>query len=250
MENSTRPLNEYLLRLDDLIRKGRELRGQLSADRSRVSIAIVRSWQQDCAVAVNELSGGSKAHWLARAFSDAFLVRSVADEAVPEAPIGEIVERLVGTLEQARGSLLRAADDPAAAAPAPVRPHRFDFVHNRALRPFLEQALVDAQTALEQERFGVSLMTTCGVLEAIITDALEHIGRNPQDWPFHARIEAAEEAGLIRGGCARLPSIARNYRDLLDAQEMPHSDLTVTARDARVASQVLQVVIRDLDPGR
>lgn len=244
-------LHDFLLRADSLIRTGRELRVLLTADAtSPATIAVARSWQQDCAVLVNELSGGSKAHWLARAFSEAFLVRSVANEVVEEVPLAAIIERLVGALEQARGSLSQLADDPTAPSPTPPRPRRFEFVHDKALRPFLEQALVDAQTELEQERFAESLLTTCGILEAVITDALEHAGQHAHEWSFEERIEAAERAGLIRGGCARLPPIARGYRELLDTDGQPRGDVTVTARDARVAGQVLQVVMRDLDPGR
>jgi len=41
-------------------------------------MAETRAWQEDCGVIINQLSGGSKAHWLARAFSGAFLMRSPA----------------------------------------------------------------------------------------------------------------------------------------------------------------------------
>lgn len=249
--NSARPLFDYLQRLDGLIGTGRELRVLLTADAtSPATIAVARSWQQDCAIVINELSGASKAHWLARAFSEAFLVRSAANEAVQEVPLAEIIGRIVGALEQARGSLSQLADDPTAPSSAPPRPRRFEFVHNKTLRPFLEQALVDAQAGLEQGRFGLSLVTTCGILEAVITDALEHAGQPAHEWSFERRIEAAERAGLIRGGCARLPPSARGYRDLVDADGKPRGDVTVSARDARVAIQVLQVVMRDLDPGR
>src|SRR5262245_27337626 len=36
-------------------------------------VAALRIWQRDCAELVNELSGGSKAHWLSRAYSEALL---------------------------------------------------------------------------------------------------------------------------------------------------------------------------------
>ena len=67
---------------------------------------------------------------------------------------------------------------------------------------------------------------------------------------FDSRIAAAEGAGLIRGGCARLPPVARSYRDLTDAGGELRPDRTVSEREARLASQVLHVVMRDLDPGR
>ena len=69
-------------------------------------------------------------------------------------------------------------------------------------------------------------------------------------WSFEERIAAAERAGLIRGGCARLPPVARKYRDLTDADGELRTDAAVSEREARLAGQVLRVVMRDLDPGR
>jgi len=70
------------------------------------------------------------------------------------------------------------------------------------------------------------------------------------EWSFEARLAAAEKAGLIRGGCARLPRAARKYRDLINADGEPAANVMVSERDARLAGQVLNVVMRDLDPGR
>ena len=144
------------------------------------------------------------------------------------------------------------------AAPAP---HRFDFVHNRELRPIVEQAFSESQLALEQGRYGVALLTSCGILDAIVSDALEHRGLTAlaaadvpaekiADWSFEARLAVAERLGLIRGGCARLPPIARQYRDLANADGEWSASVTVSERDARLAGQVLHVIMRDLDPGR
>ena len=71
-----------------------------------------------------------------------------------------------------------------------------------------------------------------------------------EDWSFDDRITAAERKGLIHRGCARLPPVARRYRDLTDADGQLRPDAAVSERDARVAGQVLRVVMRDLDPGR
>jgi hypothetical protein len=245
-------VDDYRRRLDRLMQEGRELLARAAADRSvnGAALATIRSWQQHCAVAVNELSGGSKAHWLARAYSDAFLIRSPAGEVVEDALVTEIVRRLVDVLRQAGEALAQMPDAPIAPSAAAAPPHRFDFVHNTALRPVVEQAYTNGRSAFEQGRFADSLVITCGVLEAIITDALEFAGRHAPEWSFAARIDVAEKAGLIRGGCARLPPVARSYRDLTDARGALPDDVTVTARDARVTSQVLQIVMRDLNPGR
>ena len=256
-------IETYLSHLDGLIRRGCQIRDTLATDPSNTSaMAATRVWQEDCGVTVNQLSGGSKTHWLARSFSEAFLVRSAGGDAVEGTPPVEIVKRLLDVLEQAVVSLSRMDDGPlvSASSEAPA-PRRFDFVHNRELRPVLEQAYNDSRRALDQGDYDLALLTSCGILEAIVTDALEHTGLSAMaasgapagkiaDWSFETRLAVAERAGLIRSGCARLPAVARTYRDLPKGDGESGPKATVSERDARVAGQVLHVVMRDLDPGR
>ena len=231
--------------LEALIRRGREIKNASAAD-------AIRAWQQDCAAAINQLSGGSKAHWLARAYSGAFLVRSTQGGVVVEADTTEIVDRILGVLTQGATSLSRMDDVVASAGAAPP-PRRFEFVHNAELRPVLEQTFSDSRAAFARGEFGLALILSCGVIDALLTDALDHARLRAQDapnWSFETRIAAAEEAGLIRRGCARLPPIARTYRDLTDAHGDLRTDAAVSEREARLAGQVLRVVMRDLDPRR
>jgi hypothetical protein len=264
MDESLRAqIETYLSHLDSLIRRGRQVHDTLTTNpSSKSAIAATRAWQEDCGVTVNQLSGGSKAHWLARSFSEAFLMRSAAGRAAEGAAPDEIVERLLGVLEQAVSSLSRTDDGAIISASAQTPPaHRFDFVHNRELRPVVEQAYTDSRRALEQEHYDLALLTSCGILEAIVTDALEHKGLGAlaasdtpageiADWSFETRLAVAERAGLIRSGCARLPAVARTYRNLTDADGESGPKATVSERDARQTGQVLHVVMRDLDPGR
>lgn len=256
MDNSQRAqIETYTSLLGVLIDRGRELSGRLAGDPSDESvIADTRVWQEDCGVTINQLSGGSKAHWLARAFSGAFLLRSADGRAAEGAAPGKIVQRLLGVLEKALASL-SGMDDGAVVSPsseaAPV-PRRFDFVNKPELRPVIEQAYRDSRGAIDRGDFELALVTSCGILEAIVTDALEHRGMSAidasglpaaiADWPFETRLDVAERVGLIRGGCARLPAVARAYRDGAKAK--------VSESDARRSGQVLHVVMRDLDPGR
>jgi hypothetical protein len=253
-------IEAYRTRLDQLICRGGELRKLLEADPSDTfALTTNRVWQQDCGIIVNELSGGSKAHWLARAFSEAFLLRAQGGQAIEGAEPAEIVKRLADVLERALGSLSQQNDvsvvSSSSQAPAP---HRFDFVHNAELRPVLEQAYAESKRAFEAGLYELALQTSCGILEAIVTDALEDKGLgklvasgapagNIADWSFQARLTVAERAGLIRGGWARLPEVAWTYRDQSDGGG---SKATISERDARVTGQVLNVVMRDLNPGR
>jgi len=262
MTDALRPqLDASIAQLRALIRRGNELTQNPqntqnksfcagSADSARDP--EMRIWQNDCAALINELSGGSKAHWLSRAYSQALLVRS-ADGAAPVfASSGEIVARVIEILARAIDAL--SAPDAMAriGAGAQPEPHRFEFVHDARLRPVLEEAFRASMRALDAREFDEALRTTCGIIETIITDALnarlkpslyDYSATALAERSFDDRIAAAEHAGLIHNQCARLTPPARAYRDV----PFVH---TVTERDARIAAQVLRVVMRDLDPGR
>lgn len=267
-ESLAAQIDTYLAHLEGLIRRGLELRDRLAIDSSDGSaIAATRAWQEDCGVTINQLSGGSKAHWLARSFSQAFLMRSESGRAVEEAAPSEIVTRLLDVLEQAVATLSTMNDGTGAAGystaslPASseaTAPRRFEFVHNSDLRPVVEQAYIDSRHALEERDYERALRTSCGILEAIVTDALAHKELSAlaaagapagkiADWSFDTRLTVAERAGLIRGGCARLPAVARTYRD---NEKTAGPRAVVSEREARQTGQVLHVVMRDLDPGR
>jgi hypothetical protein len=103
MDESPRAqINSNLSHLHGLIRRGQKLRDTLAEDPTNKSALVAnRAWQQDCGVAINQLSGGSKAHWLARSFSEAFLMRTTSGQVIEEVAPAKIVERLVGVLDQA-----------------------------------------------------------------------------------------------------------------------------------------------------
>jgi hypothetical protein len=258
----------YLRHVEGLIERGHQLRDALATDPANDStVAATRVWQQDVGVTINQLSGGSKAHWLARSFSEAFLKRSASGGVIEAVAPHEIAERLIGVLELATSSLSKVEDAAVRSESSQTRPagqpselQRFPFVHSAELRAVVERAYSDSRRALGEGRYGESLLTSCGVLEAIVTDALENRGFGSLvsadlpngeivEWPFDARLAVAEKAGIIRNGCARLPEIARRYRELVEVME-DGSKLEISERDARRVGQVLRVVMRDLDPGR
>jgi hypothetical protein len=247
-------IDGYRLQLGDVIGRGRRILAALrAAPDDREALARARLWQHDCEPIVTALSGGSKRHWLSRAYSEALLVRGNGP-ALERADVGDIVNRIVAVLEQAGRTLdeARASDWRSADPPSP---RRFDFVHDRELGPVLEAAYVESRDAFERREFARALATTCGILEAVITDALAHTQSGGAaavaGLPFVDRIAAAEQSGLIKRACARLPAAALRYRDaspsLLDSSSHQTGDVE---RDARVAGQVLHVILRDLNPGR
>ena len=146
----------------------------------------------------------------------------------------------------------------AASTGAPPRPRRFEFVRNAQLRPVLERAFDDSRDAFDRGEFALALVLSCSVIESLLTDGLDAVANTTDDRrggpsgppSFEQRIAQAEAAGIIRGGCARLPAVARAYDDLTDEAGELRAGVHVTEREARLAGQVLRVVMRDLDPGR
>jgi hypothetical protein len=250
-DDPRRQRDTSLAGFEALIRRGRQLRDTPAPE-------TTRAWQQDCAAAIHQLSGGSKAHWLSRAYSDAFLVRPARGGVVVEVDAAEILDRILEVLARGVASLSDMDDVAGSSTAAAPRPRRFEFVRAADLRPVLERTFDDSRDALERGDFGLALVLSSGILEAVITDALEASREQapsaPEgrvtDWPFEKRIAVAESAGLIRGGCARLPAVARRYRELTDADGELRPDTGVSEREARLVRQVLHVVMRDLDPGR
>ena len=279
MDESLRRQRDTALReIEALIERGCQIRAVGSVD-------ATRAWQRDCAAAINQLSGGSKAHWLSRAYSEAFLVRSADGGVVVEAEAGEIIDRILDVLSQGAASLSRMDDVAAASTGVPPRPRRFEFVRNAELRPVLERAFDDSREAFERGEFALALVLSCSVIESLLTDALDAAAPTTDDRrggpsvgdrrggpsgddrrggpsdgdrrggpsgppSFEQRFAQAENAGIIRGGCARLPAVARAYHDLTDEAGDLRAGVNVTEREARLAGQVLRVVMRDLDPGR
>jgi hypothetical protein len=244
MDESLRHQRDTALReIEALIERGCQIRAVGSVD-------ATRAWQRDCAAAINQLSGGSKAHWLSRAYSEAFLLRSADGGVVVEAEAGEIIDRILDVLSQGAASLTRMDAVEAASTGAPPRPRRFEFVRNAELRPVLERAFDDSRDAFERGEFALALVLSSSVIESLLTDALSAGSGQVAAGSFDERIGAAEQAGIIRGGCARLPAVARAYRDLTDEAGELRAGVRVTEREARLAGQVLRVVMRDLDPGR
>src|ERR1700741_2487760 len=187
MDESVRAqIETHLSHLDGLIRRGRQIRDTLTTGSSNPRvIGETRAWQEHCGTTINQLAGGSKAHWLARSFSNAFLMRTLDGRAAEGVPPDEIVKRLLDVLGQAVASLsgmsgssalTEASSQSAAESPDAGIRRRFEFVHNPELRSVVEQAYADSRRALEQKEYDVALRTSCGVLEAIVTDALEHKG--------------------------------------------------------------------------
>ncbi len=209
-------------RIEHLRSEGRRLRASLARSRGAANLALLSIWQRDCAAAISDLSGGVKAHWLARAFSNALLVPNTGTEA---ADVTTITVRILDVLERADASLAQATPEGMSLAdstPAAQRP-RFTFIRNEELRASLERAYLDGRAAFTRGEFALALITYCSILETVITDALE---RNKlegsalptwpagpvSDWSFSTRIEIAERARLVSGGCARLPGVARQVQ--------------------------------------
>ena len=122
-ENLRAQIDSSLSQLDALIRRGRRICDSLAVDPGDKSALVAnRGWQQDVGMLVHQLSGGSKGHWLSRAFSEAFLMRAALGESVDTVQPAEIAVRLVAVLDQAVHSLTRLRGSEAPIQQASVAP--------------------------------------------------------------------------------------------------------------------------------
>ena len=97
-------------RLSHLLRDGFDLQRTLPVEPGAPELEAMRAWQRECAATISQLSGGSKQHWLSRAYSEAFLLTvpdssASAQVTAGEAGVGTIVEGIIGVLRQAQSSL-------------------------------------------------------------------------------------------------------------------------------------------------
>jgi hypothetical protein len=254
----------YQHRLDHLIADGARLGGEIAAAPGSPGIEPgLAAWQRECAATVSQLSGGSKAHWLSRAYSEAFLVSAAGEGSQDGAVVTSVtpdalVRRIVAVLRQARTSLDHLAEDPGRPPAAPaLSSRRFDFVAHAPLRARLEQVYRESQAAFDRREYGLALVGASSLLDAIITDALgqdcgtaDATAGSLADLSFGERIAAAEAAQLVSAACRRLPAAARAYPSLLDAAGDLRPDADISEHDARMSLQVLRVIMRDRAPGR
>ena len=163
-----------LLQLAKLERRGAELHASLMAGQDRPERDRARPASGNRTARPPSISSpaAARAHWLSRAFSDALLIRSAGAAALVEAEPAAIVLRIIDVLARARRSLSDMGDVAVASSAAPPAP-RFEFVHNATLKPILERALDESARAFDEHDFSRSLITSCSILESILTDALE-----------------------------------------------------------------------------
>ncbi len=78
-------------------------------------------------------------------------MRAADGQAVEGAAPAQIVERLLGVLDQATATLSQMDGSSAASASSEApAPRRFEFVHNIELRPVLERAYTDSRRLLSK----------------------------------------------------------------------------------------------------
>jgi len=174
--------------------------------------------EQDCAAAINQLSGGSKAHWLRGGYSSAFLVRPAGGGVVIEADAMEIATGFSGPVRgrdvvvahgRCRGGLVRGG-----AASAPV-----DFVHNR-ISARLRAGLANAATPSGRRvRLALILQAAsskrCSPMRR--TSGKRGIHRSLGEVGLRGTYRRAGTRGLILR-LRRLPPSRGKYKDLTDAE--------------------------------
>ena len=134
----------------------------------------------------------------------------------------------------------------------------FHFVDDSKLRKILEWDYAEIQRNIIALNWKSAIILSGGAIEAILLDLLSKdpaearkSNKAPQEkdlskWDLNDLIKVAVETSLVGGEVAKLSHSVRDYRNLVHAGNEIRSGLKVEPEEAKIALQVLNILIREL----
>lgn len=134
----------------------------------------------------------------------------------------------------------------------------FDFISDQALRKILERDYQEIQRNLISSNWKSTIILSGGSIEAILLDLLlkestkaissskaptEH---DLNKWSLNDLVEVAVKEKFIGGEIGKLSHTVREYRNLIHPGVEIRKNLKVEPEEAKIAVEVLHILIRDL----
>lgn len=143
---------------------------------------------------------------------------------------------------------------------SPLTPKKnFSFIGNSDLRVIVERDYVWVNKCLAVEAWKPVIILSGGLIEGLILDTLladqdkaKSSSKAPKEtdlkkWNLENLIDVAVELSIINPGAEKLGDAVRHYRNLIHpGNELRFSGLKIEPEEARIAVEVLNMVIRDL----
>ncbi len=133
----------------------------------------------------------------------------------------------------------------------------FTFIKEDSLRKILERDYVEIQRSMISDNWKSAIILSGGSIEALILDLLnENLSvviesekapkGNLDRWDLNDLIEVAVDTKLVDQEVAKLSHSVREYRNLIHPGVEIRSKLKVEPEEAKIAVQVLNILIREL----
>jgi hypothetical protein len=134
----------------------------------------------------------------------------------------------------------------------------FHFISENSLRKILERDYLEVQRNIISTNWKSAIILSGGSIEAILLDLLqknEQIAKASEKapsapslskWNLDELIEVAVNESLVGKGVAKLSHSVREYRNLIHPGAEIRSGLKVEPEEAKIAIEVLHILIREL----
>lgn len=134
----------------------------------------------------------------------------------------------------------------------------FAFAHDEALRKIIVRDYKQLEKVLATEAWKAVIVLCGGLIEGLLLDLLERDATaarqsvkapkegNLRRWDLNDLINVAADLKKLPTGIDRLSHSVREYRNLVHPGRELSSDLRVEPEEARIAVEVLRIVVREL----
>lgn len=155
-------------------------------------------------------------------------------------------------LARVRSQLEVSEDNPA------LESRDFDFIQDADIKAILERDYKEIQKGVISGSWKSVIILSGGALEAILLDLLQKNSsmalssdKKPQkqdlsEWALNDLIEVGLDTELVEPSVAKLSHSVRDYRNLIHPGNEKRSGLKVEPEEAKIALEVLNILIRDL----
>ncbi|HUB93951.1 MAG TPA: hypothetical protein VMB52_05615 [Verrucomicrobiae bacterium] len=134
----------------------------------------------------------------------------------------------------------------------------FDFITNEELRKIIERDYQEIQRGIISGNWKSTIILSGGAIETILLDVVQKdspaalaSGKAPSEtdfnkWDLNDLIEVSLDTKLVTSQVASLSHTVRSYRNLVHPGVELRKGLKIEPEEAKIALQVLNILIRDL----
>jgi len=171
-------------------------------------------------------------------------------------PEQQKLKEIAASFELLKDALERLIPEPMAEVELPEKPD-LSFLTSTDLRTIIERDYEEVQKTMVAGAHKATVVMCGSIMEALLLDALSKdepkargSSKAPaspvKKWRLETLIDVAIDLGIIGPGADKLSHSIRQYRNLIHPSVEVRSRLKAENEEARIAIEVLRMIIRDL----